>query len=267
VIRKAFTLIELLVVIAIIVLLMASMLPALSSARDVAKRTVCLSNLRQVGLSLVVYASDYDGSYPYHEFWYNQSGPKGNLAKYNIAAFAPVDQTGLRGEPGILAERPLNEYLNQKGSVSACTSDMGDAKKVTVTSCYDAYGTSYQIQWNDGGTTPYFGVVPVTGGASLNSTGGRTAISAQKAAKFGAPISFAGKTYSGTWARKIILGDFNWQGNRPITDGRVLWHKPQYRDIRQQNMAFGDGHAEFFRFPATYGSASLPVSEETNGFW
>lgn len=61
---RAFTLIELLVVIAIIVVLIAILLPALSGARDNAKKVVCMSNIRQFQITFRIYAADNDNFMP-----------------------------------------------------------------------------------------------------------------------------------------------------------------------------------------------------------
>jgi prepilin-type N-terminal cleavage/methylation domain-containing protein len=62
--RRAFTLIELLVVIAIIAILAAILFPVFSQAKEAAKRSSCLSNLRQVGTALTMYQGDYDDRLP-----------------------------------------------------------------------------------------------------------------------------------------------------------------------------------------------------------
>src|SRR5579872_3878616 len=61
--RTGFTLIELLVVIAIIAILAAILFPVFARAREQARKTSCLSNLKQIGTASMMYAQDYDENY------------------------------------------------------------------------------------------------------------------------------------------------------------------------------------------------------------
>jgi prepilin-type N-terminal cleavage/methylation domain-containing protein/prepilin-type processing-associated H-X9-DG protein len=62
--RRAFTLIELLVVIAIIAILAAILFPVFAQAREQARKTACLSNVKQIGLGFHMYTEDYDEVVP-----------------------------------------------------------------------------------------------------------------------------------------------------------------------------------------------------------
>jgi prepilin-type N-terminal cleavage/methylation domain-containing protein len=67
--KKGFTLIELLVVIAIIAILAAILFPVFSRAREQARKTACLSNLKQIGQALMMYVQDWDEGYPFNIMW------------------------------------------------------------------------------------------------------------------------------------------------------------------------------------------------------
>ncbi len=63
--RSSFTLIELLVVVSVIALLISLLLPAIEGAREAARTTGCLSNMRQLGLGFRLYLNDNDYTFPY----------------------------------------------------------------------------------------------------------------------------------------------------------------------------------------------------------
>ena len=94
--RRAFTLIELLVVIAILGLLAAILFPVFAHVRENGRRTVCLSNERQIGMAMLQYVADADETFP--QGWAEHSGLgwAGKCYPYvkNLAVYVcPTDPT------------------------------------------------------------------------------------------------------------------------------------------------------------------------------
>jgi prepilin-type N-terminal cleavage/methylation domain-containing protein/prepilin-type processing-associated H-X9-DG protein len=79
--RRGFTLIELLVVIAIIAILAAILFPVFAQARDKARAAGCLSNTKQIGVALQMYAQDYDETLPM--YWDDPAGESRNKGAKN----------------------------------------------------------------------------------------------------------------------------------------------------------------------------------------
>ena len=87
--RFAFTLIELLVVIAIIAILAAILFPVFGRARENARKTSCLSNLKQIGLGMMQYTQDYDDTYPYSAFATRSDGTSNVTSNTPIGSGVP----------------------------------------------------------------------------------------------------------------------------------------------------------------------------------
>lgn len=73
--QRGFTLIELLVVIAIIAILAAILFPVFAKAREKARQSSCLNNVKQISLAILQYCQDYDEGFPNIYQWNSSSGP------------------------------------------------------------------------------------------------------------------------------------------------------------------------------------------------
>src|SRR5689334_6425691 len=81
--RLGFTLIELLVVIAIIAILAAILFPVFAQAREAARKSSCLSNIKQINLAISMYRQDYDETFPMAYYYLNDNNSANGYAQWS----------------------------------------------------------------------------------------------------------------------------------------------------------------------------------------
>jgi prepilin-type N-terminal cleavage/methylation domain-containing protein len=118
---RGFTLIDVLVSIAVIAVLIGILLPSLGRARETARRVICSSNVRQIGLGLAMFADDHKGRLPSSRFSSADSHESPAFHKMNTVRVHEAQDGGWDGL-GILY---YNDYLPASG-VFYCPSHFGE---------------------------------------------------------------------------------------------------------------------------------------------
>ena len=222
-----FTLIELLVVISIIALLLSILMPSLQKAKESAKRIVCATNLRTIGIGYNTYVMDNDDSLPlvYKGLLsgYVWGGKKGN----NTWGGYQIDAN----------ERFLNDYCGgpyfagSETPIFKCPSDKGDGGVTYKGSTYDEFGSSY-------GFNCYVFYPSAKRGVILTLAG-------MKSSKIKSP------------SKVLVSSESSIPGY--LKDYKIRWHD---KNKAAGNASFFDGHVDYIKMPPPTGYTTSKFTYE-----
>ena len=156
-----FTLIELLVVIAIIAVLAAILFPVFAQAREKARQSSCMNNLRQLSLAMVMYAQDYSNAYPPANGWISTFGsnaklpgkifdcPSSKVRGTNVTPSYCFSNTAA-GQMTYTIKAPTTTLLFVEGAHAAATALATTIPPTTQTYDYVAYSPADYIARHNG---------------------------------------------------------------------------------------------------------------------
>jgi len=219
--KRGFTLIELLVVIAIIAILAAILFPVFARARENARRTSCLSNLKQIGLGVMQYVQDYDETYPIQ----GQGVTWGSFSQGTNQGWSVIIQ------PYVKSTQALQ-----------CPSET----------------TEMQTDPADYGYTD-FGLNAVMGGMSPNEAGGETTSSSTTdlLPRKAALLTFSSNTIMLVEVSASRSAEGSSGGNTaPGTPALLPQNRASYRHMDGSNFLFADGHAKWIKTDPTVGTGN-----------
>ncbi|MGQ0628934.1 MAG: type II secretion system protein [Phycisphaerales bacterium] len=271
--RRGFTLIELLVVIAIIALLVSILLPSLAAARDTARSSACLSNLRQLATAGVARAADHKGEYCTGAFDNRRpfgNGPineKGWVADFINGGYAIPGRLLCPGSPAQASQNLSAARLNSDGHRTFTPAEVEELidNGYNTNYCQAWYMAHSDMRTASPATSPEPKRVAHTVGP-LNDRRLGVAASLSKVPLLGDGtvktledvVTYQGRQLTGAKA----LTDGPAVGRVPGATG-IVWARQNYTDLgpvhgrgaystlathdrMNGNIAFADGHAETF---------------------